>query len=92
MLYRLLPEKNLFLCVALLTAALLLPTLASSASAGCLREWQDCGECATKAFWRAMGRLDPGGAMDAYVDAVDCDIDLFHCVVLAVHHNYVCAV
>jgi hypothetical protein len=31
-------------------------------------------------------------AMDAYVDAIDCDIDLVHCILYDSHHDYKCGV
>lgn len=92
MLYRLLPGSKLIVWVALLATLALLPALAAPAEAGCAREWQKCGDCAERAFWSAVRRLDYGGASDAYVDAVDCDIDFYHCLVFAHHHTYICAV
>ncbi len=62
--------------------------LATSADAGCLREWGQCGDCAERKMWDAIMNLDFGQAADAYVDAADCDIDLFHCLVYADHHDY----
>jgi hypothetical protein len=78
--------------VLLIATVALMPALAAPAEAGCLREWESCGACATKAYWRAVRNLDGKGAADAFTDAIDCDIDLFHCIAMAVHHNYVCAV
>jgi len=92
MLHGKLTVNKFVLGVLLITTVALLPALAAPAEAGCIREWQGCGECASKAYWRALRRLDPKGAGEAFADAIDCDIDLFHCVAMAVHHNYVCAV
>ena len=77
---------------ALITTLALLPAFAAPAQAGCLREWEGCGDCARRAYWRAVRNLDLKGVGDAFTDAVDCDIDLFHCISMAVHHTYVCAV
>lgn len=62
------------------------------AAAGCLREYGQCGDCAKKAMRDAIWDLDLEGALDAYVDAADCDIDLFHCIVLGQHHSYECGI
>jgi hypothetical protein len=83
---------RLILWITLLTTLALLPALSAPAEAGCLREWQQCGDCAERAFWAAVRRLDPGDAADAWVDALDCDIDLYHCISMAHHHEYICAV
>lgn len=92
MLHGKLTVNKFVLGVLLITTVALLPAIAAPAEAGCLREWQGCGECAQRAYWRALSRLDMKGAGEAFVDAIDCDIDLFHCVAMAVHHTYVCAV
>jgi len=80
---------------AVRTAAILLVTIvglvaAGPASAGCLREFGKCGDCAERAMNAALWDLDPGGVLDAYVDGVDCDIDLLHCIVYDSHHSYSC--
>ena len=64
----------------------------ASSQAGCLSEFGDCGDCAEKAMWAAFRGFDIGGMGDAYVDALDCDIDLIHCLLYAHHHTYVCSV
>ncbi len=84
--------NKFILGVILIMTVALLPALVAPAQAGCLREWEGCGNCATRAYWRAVRNLDGKGMGDAFVDALDCDIDLFHCIAMAVHHNYVCAV
>ena len=30
-------------------------------------------------------------AADAYIDLLDCDIDLVHCIFYAQHHDYDCS-
>ncbi len=62
--------------------------LAAPADAGCLTEWGRCGDCAERRLYRALRNRDFGEAVDAYVDAADCDIDLFHCLLYAHHHSY----
>jgi hypothetical protein len=87
MLHGKLTVNRFVLGVLLITTIALLPALVAPAEAGCLREWEGCGGCASKAYWRALRRLDIRGMGDAFTDAVDCDIDLFHCVAMAVDHN-----
>jgi len=65
---------------------------AAPAAAGCLKEYGECGDCAEKALIGAIWDLDLGGMLDAYVDAMDCDIDLAHCLVYDSHHNYECGI
>ena len=62
--------------------------LAAPADAGCLREYGSCGDCAERKLWRAFRSLNFRKAAEAYVDAADCDIDLFHCLLYAHHHKY----
>lgn len=76
--------------VALLTATVL--SLPVAASAGCLKEFGECGDCAEKALERAIWDLDLGGMADAYVDGIDCDIDLMHCLLMGQHHTYSCGI
>ena len=78
--------------VVVLLAVATLVSLPGSAAAGCLREFGDCGDCAEAAMSRAMWSLDLGGMADAYVDAIDCDLDLMHCILWGQHHNYSCAI
>jgi hypothetical protein len=92
MLHGKLKANKFVLGVLLITTVALLPALAAPAEAGCIREWEGCGVCATRSYWRAIRNLDLKGAGHAFADAIDCDIDMFHCVAMAVHHNYVCAV
>ena len=91
MLRRMQTVNRFVLGVFLIMTVALLPALVAPAQAGCLREWEKCGDCATRAYWRAVRNLDLGAAGDAFVDALDCDIDLFHCMAMAVHHTYTCA-
>lgn len=76
--------------ILLITAALV--SVPGSASAGCLREFGACGDCAEAAMGRAIWSLDFGGIADAYVDGIDCDLDLMHCILWGAHHNYSCAI
>ncbi len=75
---------------ALLLAAVTLLSFPSSAAAGCLREFGDCGDCAEQALLEAIWSLDPGGVADAWVDGIDCDLDLMHCILWGQHHEYEC--
>ena len=67
-------------------------SLAPAAYAGCLTEFKFCGDCATKHMYNAMRELDFGGMADAQLEGWDCEIDLFHCVMYAHHHDYTCDV
>lgn len=82
---------NIVRATALLLAAGVTLAGMSPAYAGCLREYGDCGDCARAAMIDAIRDRSVGDAMDAYVDAIDCDIDLMHCVVYGQHHSYSCA-
>ena len=64
----------------------------ASSQAGCLREFGDCGDCAQKAMYDAFRGFKLGDMADAYVDALDCEIDLIHCLLYAHHHDYACSV
>ena len=64
--------------------------IAAPAEAGCLREWEACGDCAEQALWKAIFDLDFEGLGDAYVDGLDCHIDLIHCLMFDRHHQYKC--
>lgn len=77
-------------------ATILLVTLALCAAAtgevraGCLSEWDKCGTCAAKRGRQALHNLDLAALASAWADAIDCDIDLVHCIVLGKHHRYRC--
>ena len=75
-----------------LAIIVVLASLASAApaEAGCLREWDACGDCAKKAMYAALKKLDFGAFEDAYVDGIDCDIDVIHCLMYDHHHTYKC--
>ena len=79
---------RLLLCAV--TVLGLLAATPTAALAGCLKEFGDCGDCAESAMLNALSNFDLGGAMDAYVDGIDCDIDLYHCVLIGQHHGYSC--
>jgi len=64
----------------------------ASSQAGCLKEFGECGDCAEAAMLDALRRYDPGDFMDSYVDALDCEIDLIHCLLYAQHHSYNCKI
>ena len=83
---------NVRSALALLLVAATMLALPASATAGCLREFGDCGDCAEQALARAFWNLDPGGMADAWVDGIDCDIDLMHCMLWGQHHDYECGI
>jgi len=76
---------TIFALVTVLSAGAALP-----ASAGCLQEWADCGACAKRHMRQAVWNLNPWGIADAFTEALDCDIDLLHCVLMARGHEYSC--
>jgi len=75
-----------------LAIIVVLASLASAApaEAGCLREWDACGDCAKRALYAALVNLDFEAFEDAYVDGIDCDIDVIHCLMFDRHHTYKC--
>lgn len=76
-----------------LIAALAIGLVAPGATlAGCLTEFNDCGDCAHKLLFEALRNLRFGDAADAYVYGLDCEIDLVHCLAFAHHHTYECSV
>ena len=75
--------------VLLITASALLPGVAE---AGCLTEHRGCRDCASRMLRRAMFRFSASGVLDANVALWDCDIDLYHCVVLGQHHGAACTI
>lgn len=81
---------NLPRAAALMLAVVLTLAGSTTAYAGCLREYGECGDCARQAMIDAILDTDIGDAIDAYVDGVDCDIDLFHCILYDSHHSYSC--
>ncbi len=76
--------------LALSLAIAVLASLPGSATAGCLREFGECGDCAEKALKEAIWDLDLGGITDAWIDGIDCDLDFYHCLVWGQHHSYGC--
>lgn len=84
------PRITVRVVAVVLATALGLLSGVAPASAGCLREYGRCGDCARKAMIDAVSDLSIGDAMDAYVDAIDCDIDLLHCILYDGHHRYDC--
>ncbi len=80
-------QRTIVLAVIVVLTSL---AIAAPAEAGCLREWEACGDCAEKALWNAIFDLDFGAMDDAYVDGLDCHIDFIHCVLFDRHHQYRC--
>ncbi|MFQ5742071.1 MAG: hypothetical protein ACE5HV_00625 [Acidobacteriota bacterium] len=83
--------RRVFASLIVLVVCTTLSGLTRDARAGCLREWKQCGDCFKQKFNKAARGFDLSGIADAYVDAIDCDIDLFHCLVLGSHHTNPCA-
>lgn len=65
--------------------------LPRAAEAGCLIEYDTCASCAQQTMRQAMEDYDLLGIRRANLELWDCAIDLSHCVFLAAHHDYVCA-
>lgn len=81
---------------AVLVAGLLLVIVSSAlpsvAEAGCLTEQRGCRSCASRMLKKAMFRFSVIGILEANVALWDCDIDLYHCIILGQHHDAACAV
>lgn len=81
---------------AVLVAGLLWVVASSAlpniAEAGCLTEQRGCRRCASRMLKKAMFRFSAIGILEANVALWDCDIDLYHCVILGQHHGAKCAV
>jgi hypothetical protein len=86
------PRTTFRVAAIVLAAALTLLSGAAPASAGCLKEYGRCGDCARDAMMDAIRNLSIRDAMDAYVDGADCDIDLLHCILYDNHHSYECGI
>lgn len=76
--------------LVLATVVMMLP--AADAAAGCLSEYNTCTRCARGALLGAVKGLSPSGVAAANIQLADCSIDLWHCMFLASHHDYACAV
>ncbi len=64
--------------------------LAAPAEAGCVAEWEACGDCAKRSLYEALTNLDFGALEDTFVEGIDCHIDFIHCLMFGHHHEYVC--
>ncbi|MCH7825226.1 MAG: hypothetical protein IH849_10525 [Acidobacteria bacterium] len=82
-------QRTIALAVIVVLASL---AIAAPAEAGCAREWEACGDCATKALYAAIFDLDLKALNDAYVDGIDCHIDFIHCLMFGHHHKSKCSV
>ena len=82
------PRSILRTAAIALVATLSLLAAVAPANAGCLREYGNCGDCARAAIWRAIFDFEFEDATDAWVDGIDCDIDLLHCLLYDNHHEY----
>jgi len=83
---------RLLRAAALVLAVVITLANAMPAAAGCMVEYDKCGDCARKHLRDAILSLDFGGLEDAYLEGVDCDIDMVHCVMLGMHHDYQCGI
>ena len=86
------PRTTFRVAAIVMAAALGSLSGVAPANAGCLREYGKCGDCARAAMIDAIRGKSIDDAMDAYVDAIDCDIDLMHCILNDSHHSYECGV
>jgi hypothetical protein len=81
---------------AIAAAALLLAVGATLfplvAEAGCMLEFEDCADCAKKMMRAGFKRRDLDLMLDGWGLAVDCEIDLYHCIVLGKHHETRCRI
>lgn len=62
------------------------------AEAGCMMEFQDCADCAKKMMRTGLRSRNLGLMMDGWGLAVDCEIDLYHCILLGKHHETRCRI
>jgi len=81
---------NRIAAVGLLVGILALGAV-PAAEAGCLSEFRTCGDCAEQRFDNAFWNADFGEMTRAFEDALDCEIDLVHCITFGHHHQYSCA-
>lgn len=58
------------------------------AEAGCFREFRQCADCAKQRANKAWAERDLNEYFDAVADAMDCQVDLYHCIFLGKHHTY----
>ena len=67
-----------------LGSSVLLP---GAALGGCLSEYNSCRNCALAKLMRSIKNIDFWGIIEAQSDATDCQIDLYHCILLGQHHD-----
>lgn len=84
--------QQLAIRTAVLGLFVLVVSLSSlrAAEAGCLAEFRTCGGCAERRFDRGFWNLDFEEMAYAFEDALDCEIDLIHCIGFGQHHRYRC--
>jgi hypothetical protein len=83
---------HLLRAAALVLAVVMTFASAMPAAAGCLLEYDSCGDCARKHLRDAILGLDVDGLEDAYLEGIDCDIDFVHCLLFGMHHDYGCGI
>ncbi len=64
----------------------------ATAEAGCFAELDSCMSCARKYMWEGIKGLNPSLIIDANIMMWDCNLDVYHCIVLGKHHRYGCAI
>ena len=80
--------KTRFSAMVLAVIAVVAGLATGADAAGCLREFGQCGDCAEDKLWEGIRNVDLSKVADAYVDGLDCEIDLMHCILYAHHHSY----
>ncbi len=79
----------LCMCALFVIGGTLLP---ATAEAGCFGELDSCMNCARKYLWEGIKGLSASLIRDANVMMWDCNLDVYHCIILGKHHRYGCAI
>lgn len=53
---------------------------------GCFQEFQECADCVDRLKRKAIKKRDWQLLQEAFTLALDCNIDLYHCIFLGKHH------
>ena len=84
-------QGTLHRMMAVAIVALAALAIATPAAAGCMMEFDDCGECARQMLYDAIWDISLEGIEDAWLYGIDCEIDFVHCLLFAHHHEYDCS-
>lgn len=82
--------RGFHLALALALGLASVAALPAPVQAGCISEYQQCGDCAKRKSRVALQKRDWRLYFEAVLDGVDCDIDLYHCLFQGRHHRYSC--